>query len=122
MIRIASPERYPPRTCSMTAARVGTPSAAIAVPQQRRRRQRSISEDLEARRLCLRAQQVFHPNLPASRGVVDGDRNEAGGAAFRREHITGVVTDDLAGWIHDVDVKDMVGSGGCVRERDAERA
>src|SRR5437868_8440587 len=104
MIRIASAERYAPRTCSMTAAKVGASSAAIAVPQQRMTRQRSISEDLEARRFCLGRQQVFDPNLPASGWVVDRDRNQPGGTAFGREHITGVVTDDLAGWIRNVDV------------------
>src|SRR5260370_3682425 len=114
MTPMASPDRYPRRTCSMTVWRLGAVSAASAGQNNTRTSHRNMSEDLEARSLGLACEQIFHTNLPSAGRVVNGYGDESGGATLRSQQISGVVADGLPGWIHHIDMHNMIRRrGGC---------
>src|SRR4051812_22956319 len=122
MTRIASADRYVPRTWSITFGRVGASSAASAGPKHSdKASQRNISEDLECGCFGLAGQHVSHANLPTSRRIVDGDGNYFRCVAFRRQHVAGVPGDRLAGWIHYVETKDVIRGRSCRGKAQANR-
>src|SRR5438128_1957534 len=118
---MASAERYPPRTCSMTFGRAGAVSAASAGPTHSEiASQRYILENLECGRFGLAGQHVPHADLPAARRIVDRDRKDFSGVTLSSQQIPGVIIDGLPRWIHDIHMQHVVRGGSRSGEADAE--
>src|SRR5439155_2818556 len=104
MTRMASPDRYAPRTCWITVSRLGSVSATSAGPSSSSVAHRNMSEDLQFRRPGLPRQQILHTNLPLAGRIVQSYGYKFAGAASRRQQISGVIADGLSGWVHKVDM------------------
>src|SRR4051812_1323262 len=112
MTSMASADRYAARTLSITFGSVGAESAASAAPKDSEMAsQRNISENLECDRFELAGEHIAHANFPSSGGIVDGNGKDFRRIAAGRQHVTGVIRDDLSGWIHYIDVKHMLRGG-----------
>src|SRR4051794_12685616 len=113
MTCMASPDRYPPRTFSITVCRPGALSAADAgnTLSNTKTSQRNMSEDLDGRCFGLARKQIVHANCPSPRRIIEGYRNEFAGAALGSKQISGVVTDGLSGWIHYIDMQHVIRRG-----------
>src|SRR6516165_9869593 len=120
MTRIASSDRYAPRTCWMTVSRLGLVCAVAAGASSRKMPHRHMSEDLKRRSLGLPREQILNSNLPTACRIINGHGYQLARAAFGCKQISGVVGHDLSGGIHHVDMEHVARGGRGCREAHAE--